>query len=118
VEWNEDTSAANVLLRVLEGDRSTAEAILVRGNTRTDTQILRRFHGLAVGDPISTRAVLDVQRHLYRLGVFSRVDVTVPPAGVGPAAHEVLIEVEEGRTRSAAYGAGWDSESGARGLPA
>ena len=40
----------------------------------------------------------------------------MPPAGVGQAAHEVLIEVEEGRTRSASYGAGWDSESGARGL--
>jgi len=28
----------------------------------------------------------------------------------------VLVEVEEGRTKSVAYGAGWDSDSGARGL--
>lgn len=116
IEWSGDKTVARVTLRVLEGERSTAEAILVRGNTRTDTGVLRRFHGLSPGDPISTRALLDVQRQLYRLGVFSRVDVTVPPVGVGPATREVLIEVEEGRTRSVAYGAGYDSESGARGL--
>ncbi len=116
VRWNSDSTVAEVLFRVLEGDRSTADAVLVRGNTRTRSGVLRGFLGIAAGDPISTSSLLDVQRRLYRLGVFSRVDVSATPAGAEPAAHEVLVEVEEGKTRSAAYGAGYDSEAGARGL--
>ena len=77
---------------------------------------MRRFLGLHLGDSISTRGLLDTQRRLYRLGVFSRVSVTVPPAGSAAADREVLVEVEEGHTRAVSYGAGYDSESGARGV--
>ncbi|KAB2967291.1 MAG: BamA/TamA family outer membrane protein, partial [Thermoanaerobaculia bacterium] len=116
VEWGGDGTVARVTFRVLEGERSTADAIVVRGNTRTDAGVIRRFLGLGFGDPISTGKLLDVQRRLYALGVFSRVSVGTGGAGAGAADHEVLVEVEEGKTRSVAYGAGWDSESGARGL--
>jgi outer membrane protein insertion porin family len=116
VEWNPEGTVAQVTFHVLEGSVSTADAILLRGNARTRTEVLRRFVGIHEGDPISTTALLDVQRRLYRLGVFSRVSVRVPPTTAAAADHEVLIEVEEGRTLSASYGAGYDSESGARGL--
>jgi outer membrane protein assembly factor BamA len=107
---------AAVDFRVLEGERSTADAIIVRGATRTPPALVRRFLGLGRGDPISTGSLLDVQRRLYRLGVFSHVAVSVPASGSAAADREVLVEVEEGRTRAVAYGAGYDSESGARGL--
>lgn len=116
VTWNDDTTVAAVRLRVLEGERSTADAIIVRGATKTPTPLVRRFLGLGVGDPISTGGLLDVQRRLYRLGVFSHVAVSVPAGGSATADREVLVEVEEGRTRAVSYGAGYDSESGARGL--
>lgn len=116
VVWSSGSTVATVSFRVLEGDRSTAEAILVRGNRRTPTPIVRRFLGIAPGDPISNTRVLDVQRRLYRLGVFSRVQVDLPVTGSGAVASEVLIELEEGRTRTISYGAGYDSESGLRGL--
>jgi len=116
VEWNDGKTVARVRLRVLEGERSTAEAILVRGNTRTSTAVIRRFLELDPGDPISTGALLDVQRRLYRLGVFSSVSVTTPTAVGGAADREVLVEVEEGKTIALSYGAGYDSENGARGL--
>jgi outer membrane protein insertion porin family len=116
VEWGADGTVARVTFRVLEGERSTAGAIVVRGNTRTDARVIRRFLGLGLGDPISTAGLLDVQRRLYALGVFSRVSVGTGSVGAGATDREVLVEVEEGKTRSVAYGAGWDSESGARGL--
>ena len=116
VEWGGDGTVARVAFRVLEGERSSVGAIVVRGNTRTDAKVIRRFLGLGLGDPISTGGLLDVQRRLYALGVFSRVSVGAGVAGAGAADHEVLVEVEEGRTKSVAYGAGWDSDSGARGL--
>jgi outer membrane protein insertion porin family len=114
--WDDSGRVVDVTLRVLEGERSSVEAILVRGNQRTRTSVVRRFVALEPGDPISSEGLLDVQRALYRLGVFSRVDVRVPATDAEFAAHEVLIELEEGRSRAVAYGVGYDSESGARGL--
>jgi len=116
VEWSSDRTLAEVTLRVLEGERSTVGAVLLRGNERTESAILRRFLGIERGDPISTSKLLGVQRRLYSLGVFSRVDVSVPPAGAGAASREVLIDVAEGRSRAVSLGAGYDSEGGARGL--
>lgn len=114
--WNAEQTVADIRFDVLEGERSVVEAVLVRGNSRTSTRVVRRFVDLAPGDPISYDALLDVQRSLYRLGVFSRVDVRVPATDAEFAASEVLVEVEEGKTRAVAYGAGYDSDSGLRGL--
>ena len=116
VTWDDEQHVANVVFRVLEGARSTADVIVVRGNTRTRSRVVRRFLALERGDPISTEGLLDVQRSLYRLGIFSRVDVRVPTADAEFAASEVVVELEEGNPRAVAYGAGYDSESGARGL--
>lgn len=116
VEWSSDQTVAEVTLRVLEGERSTVGAVLLRGNARTESAILRRFLGIERGDPISTSKLLGVQRRLYSLGVFSRVDVSVPPAGAGAASREVLVDVTEGRSRGISLGAGYDSEGGARAL--
>jgi outer membrane protein insertion porin family len=116
VTWNSDTTVAAVEFRVLEGERSTAAALIVRGATKTSPVLVRRFLGLGVGDPISTESLLDVQRRLYRLGVFSQVSVSVPASGSAGADREVLVEVEDGKTRAISYGAGYDSESGARGV--
>jgi outer membrane protein insertion porin family len=116
VDWNADHSLAAVTLDVLEGNRTLVDAVILRGNRRTGSDIVRRFVELEPGDPVSTESLLEVQRSLYRLGLFSQVDVAVPASGGGGEPGEVVIEVEEGKTRSVAYGAGYDSEDGARGL--
>jgi outer membrane protein insertion porin family len=116
VEWNAERTLAAVRVRVIEGQRSGVEAVVLRGTQRTRPEVVRRVVGLEPGDPVSTAGLLEVQRKLYGLGLFSRVDVTAPTLGPTDSGGEVLVEVEEGRTRSIAYGAGYDSESGARGL--
>lgn len=115
VDWNPEQTLAAVTLRVIEGESTRVEAVVLRGNTRTHSDVVRRFVDLEPGDPVSTARLLQVQRRLYGLGLFSRVDVTAPTRGAG-AGGEVVVDVEEGRTRSASYGAGYDSESGARGV--
>ncbi len=115
VGWDPDRALASVRFDLLEGERSTVDAVVLRGQVRTPTAVLRRFVPLAPGDPISGARLLEVQRALYRLGIFSRVEVTVAGRGLR-AGSTVLVEVEEGRVRSVGYGFGYDSESGARGL--
>jgi outer membrane protein insertion porin family len=107
---------AVVHLRVLAGERSLVETVVVRGNARTATPLVRRFLGIERGEPISNRELLEAQRALYGLGVFSTARVSAPIDDGEFAAHTVLVEVAEGKSRSLVLGAGWDSEDGPRGV--
>ena len=86
VVWSADDLVATVRLRVFAGDRWVFDRTLLRGLRRTDPSIVRRFLGIAPGDPVRQAAVLDLQRRLYGLGIFSRVDVRVAPSAEGGGA--------------------------------
>lgn len=116
VEPGTDESLVSVRFSLLEGRRSTVEAIVLRGNVRTPARVLRRFVPLEIGDPISSGSLLEVQRALYRLGIFARVDVTVAGSRFLSSGGTVVVEVEEGKSLYASYGFGYDSDAGARGL--
>ena len=116
VEWSGDDLTATVRLRVFAGERWVVDRTLLRGLRKTDPRVVRRFLGVEPGDPVRQAAVLDLQRRLYSLGIFSRVDVRVAPGAEGGEARELLVDLEEGKSRSMQLGAGYDSESGLRGL--
>jgi outer membrane protein insertion porin family len=115
-EWNADHTLVDVTLQALEGQQRLADRIIVRGNRKTKEDVIRRTLDLKHGDPISDTKLLEIERNLYRLGIFSRVDVGLVQAGLDASERDVLIRVEEGKARSLTYGLGWDSESGLRGL--
>jgi outer membrane protein insertion porin family len=115
-DWNADHTLVDVTIEALEGQQRLADRIIVRGNRQTKEEVIRRTLDLKHGDPISDTKLLEVERNLYRLGIFSRVDVELVQAGLDAAERDVLIRVEEGKARSVTYGVGWDSESGLRGL--
>ncbi len=114
--WSEDGTRVAIALRALAGEREVVDRIVLRGLGRTRPEVLRRFLGIRPGDPVSRESQLDQQRRLYALGVFSRVDVHVPAVSDAEPARDVVVEVEEGSTRTLKYGIGYDSESGLRGL--
>ncbi|MEO8196694.1 MAG: BamA/TamA family outer membrane protein [Thermoanaerobaculia bacterium] len=116
VEWSADDLTATVRLRVFAGEKWVVDRTLLRGLRKTDPRIVRRFLGMKPGDPVRQAGVLDLQRRLYGLGIFSRVDVRVAPGAEGGEAREILVDLEEGKSRALQLGAGYDSESGARGL--
>ena len=115
-DWNPDHTLVDVVFEILEGQPRLANRIIVRGNRKTRGEVIRRTMDLERGDPISDTKLLEIERNLYRLGIFSRVDVELVPAGLDASERDVLARVEEGKSRSVTYGLGWDSESGLRGL--
>jgi len=115
-DWNEEHTLVDVTLSVIEGPQQVAANVIVRGNRQTATGVVRMLAGIVRGEPISRRRLLEVQRNLYRVGVFSRVDVTLAPAGDSLRRRDVVVEVEEGRNQRVAYGLGYDSEEGVGGL--
>lgn len=115
-EWDADELRATVTIRVLEGPRTLVDRLIVRGNERTRTEVIRGAIDLASGEPVSTTALLEAERDLYRLGIFSRVEVELTPAPLGASTRDVVVRVEEGAVQRVTYGAGYDSESGFGGI--
>lgn len=115
-EWNADETRATVTIRVLEGPQTVVDRVIVRGNEDTRTEVIRDAIALDPGAPVSTTALLEAERDLYRLGIFSRVEVELTPAPLGASTRDVVVRVEEGDVQRVTYGAGYDSESGFGGI--
>ena len=115
-DWNPEHTLVDLVFEVLEGPRQVVDRILVRGNQRTQGDVIRRTLDLDPGKPVSQTRLLETERNLYQLGIFSSVDVAFVPAGLDETARDVIVRVEEGKPRSVLYGVGWDSENGFRGL--
>jgi outer membrane protein assembly complex protein YaeT len=115
-DWNADHDLVDVTLRVLEGPQQVAANLVVQGNQQTDAAVVRNLAGLEPGEPLSRRRLLEIQRSLYRLGIFSRVEVVLAPTGETLRERDVVVRLEEGRSQRVAYGVGYDSEEGVGGL--
>lgn len=115
-DWNPDHTLVDLTLEVLEGPRQVVDRILVRGNKRTQNDVIRHTLDLDPGKPVSQTKLLQTERNLYQLGIFSNVDVDFVPSDLDDTQRDVIVRVEEGKPRSLLYGIGWDSENGFRGL--
>jgi outer membrane protein insertion porin family len=111
-----DDHLVDVTLQVLEGPQTVVDRVVLRGNRKTEGPVLRRFIDLDPGEPVSRQRLLEVERNLSRLGIFSSVNVALSPGELGSADRDVVVRVEEGKTRRIAYGLGYDSDNGPRGL--
>ena len=115
-DWSSAHTLVDVTIEALEGPRQVVDRILVRGNERTQSDVIRRTLGLDHGQPVSPARLLQTERSLYQLGIFSLVDVQFVPSDLDDTQRDVLVRVEEGNAHGLTYGAGWDSEGGLRGL--
>jgi outer membrane protein insertion porin family len=116
VEWNEEGNVADVTFRVLEGQRTTVRRVVVRGQQHTSPWMLSRAIDLEAGDPVSRSTLLDIQRRLYGLGVFSRVDVDLAQGRLLGGERDVVIRLEEGERFRLSLGGGYNTEDGIRAL--
>ncbi len=114
--WNDEHTLVDVTIHVFEGPQTVVDRVILRGNERTKDEVVERAIDLKPGEPVSPRRLLEVQRRLYRLGVFSSVQVRLLPGTPESAGRDVLVEVQEGKNRKILYGLGYDSEYGVRGL--
>lgn len=115
-EWNEDRSRVSITVQVLEGPQQRLGSVLVVGNRKTKSSAILRALDVRPGDPVSETRLLEMERNLYRLGIFNRVEAEFTAGDLGFTRQDVLIRVTEGRTRSLNFEVGVDSDDGVRGL--
>jgi outer membrane protein insertion porin family len=98
----------DVTYRVEEGLQSYVEHIDISGNTRTKDKVIRREIALAPGDLYNTVRVDASKERLKNLNYFSKVD-TFPSDTLVPGRKDLKVLVEEKRTGSFNFGAGFSS---------
>ena len=121
LDWNDDRSLVDVALHVEEGPRTVVDRLVLRGLVRTRPEVVREFADLQKGKPLRRRGLLRAERDLYRLGVFSKVEVEPSPSGPTPPqdgvrSRDVLIDLEEGSRWRVSYGLSFHSDDGLGGL--
>jgi outer membrane protein insertion porin family len=115
-EPEDGAGRVDLTIEVLEGPQTVLDRVIVRGNQRTDEAVIRRAVGVRRGDPVSGSLLLEIERRLYGLGIFTRAEAELTPAPLGATTRDLLIRVEEGQTRRLTYGAGYDTEDGFGGI--
>ena len=114
-DWNPDHRLVDLSFKAYAGPRRTVDHVIVRGNRKTESGVIARTLNLEPGTPLSDTRLLEAKRNLYRLGVFSRVDIDLAAPSLVYAGRNVIVEVEEGKARRLTYGLGYDTEDGVRG---
>ncbi|HWM24937.1 MAG TPA: outer membrane protein assembly factor BamA [Chthoniobacterales bacterium] len=98
----------DVKYTIEEGGPSFVQRITIVGNTRTKDKVIRREVLIAPGDILNSVRVETTKKRLDNLGYFSRVETYPEDTGVS-GRKDLVIQVEEKRTGSLNFGAGFST---------
>jgi outer membrane protein insertion porin family len=98
----------DVHYKIEEGNRSFVERINIIGNTRTKDKVIRREVLISPGDVFNTVRVETTKKRLENLGYFSKVETYPEDTGV-EGRKDLIVQVEEKRTGSLNFGAGYST---------
>jgi outer membrane protein insertion porin family len=100
--------AVDVTYRVDEGVQSYVNLVNIQGNNRTKDRVIRRELAVKPGDVFDTTLVSVSRQRLENLNYFSRVE-TAPADTIVPGRKDLNVIVEEKRTGSFNFGAGFST---------
>jgi outer membrane protein insertion porin family len=98
----------NVTYRINEGAQSFINLVNIQGNTRTQDHVIRRELAVVPGDVYDTTLVDVSRQRLDNLNYFSQVQ-TIPTDTMIPGRKDLNVIVEEKRTGSFNFGAGFST---------
>lgn len=96
---------------IKEGPKAYIGAIKIKGNDRTDDEVIRREMRLYETDAFSSNKLKESEKRVKDLGYFKKVSITKEPAGA-PDKVDLMVDVEEDRTGELSFGAGWSTSDG------
>jgi outer membrane protein insertion porin family len=105
----------DVTYTIHEGEQFFVRQVMVAGLDHTRDYVVQREIQVAAGQPLSQQDLLDTQRKLYDLGIFSQVDTAVQNPEGSDSEKNVLVQAQEARRYTFTYGLGLEFETG---LPA
>lgn len=101
-----------VTFTIHEGEQFFTSQVFLDGLENTRPGVARRELRVQPGEPLSQSDMLETQRRLYDLGLFSQVDTAIQnPDGTEPRKN-VLVTVREGKRYTFDYGGGFEFQTG------
>jgi outer membrane protein insertion porin family len=95
-----------VAYTVREGRRTRVRQVLISGLQITRPSLVTERLTFGPGDPLSQAQLVEAQRRLYDLGIFSKVDIAVQNPDGGERDKYVLVQLDEAKKYSLTLGAG------------
>jgi outer membrane protein insertion porin family len=105
---NVETGRIDITYAIREGELTYIEKIDIRGNSKTKDKVIRRELAVHPGEIYDTVRVDRSVDRLKNLGYFSKVEADPEPTDV-PNRKDLVINLEEQRTGSVNFGAGFSS---------
>ena len=99
-----------VTYTVTEGNRQYVRRVITSGLTTTRPRLVDRYITLHPGDPLSAVEQTDIQKDLYDLGVFARVDTAIQNPDGGSQNKYVIYNFEEANRYT--FGIGFGLQAG------
>jgi outer membrane protein insertion porin family len=109
---NLTTGNIDIEYQVDEGQRFNVESIVIEGNVKTKSTVILRELALAPGDVFNTTSMKICKLSLDNTRYFENVDVTPQDTNI-PGRENLRIAVEEGKTGTLTFGAGFSTLEGA-----
>jgi len=96
--------------RITEGRQALVARVLLSGYEHTRPGVISREVGIKAGEPLSEGAVVETQRKLYNLGVFSRVSIAPQNPDGADEKKTIVVMVDEAKRYTIAYGLGFEAQ--------
>ena len=97
---------------VHEGDQVFVDRVIVSGLENTRPFVVQREIKMKPGAPLSQVKMLETQKNLYDLGIFSQVDTAVQNPDGNTRDKNVLVDLQEARRYTFNYGIGLEFQTG------
>ena len=105
---NVESGKIDILYHIVENSQSYVEQIIIQGNNRTKDKVIRRELAVAPGQIYDSVLADQSKKRLENLQYFEKVDIT-PQDTTVPNRKNMVVTVEEKRTGSVTFGAGFSS---------
>jgi outer membrane protein insertion porin family len=92
--------------RVVEGPRFIVRRVLLGGLVHTREKTVTQEVQLSPGEPMREGDIVETQRRLYNLGIFSRVQIAPQNPSGADTDKTLIVLVEEAKRYTIAYGGG------------
>jgi len=96
---------ASLKFNVIKGPRRFVGKTIISGNKSTRYEVIKRELTNSEGGTYSFRTLADDRRRLYKLGLFTNVDIEA--LNRGEDNQDILIRVKEGNAGSVEFGVGY-----------
>lgn len=103
-----DGKRFDIMINIKKGDLVYINRIVIKGNSRTRDNVIRRELKVAEGGIFDSKALRTSTQKLQRLEFFEEVSVTPQPTG-DPTKMDLLVDVKEKSTGRFSVGVGYSS---------